>query len=71
MSSVVASFRMSVTISVCNIPVAIVARVWVMRVVVAAVVVMVVIFNNVVVIYVVWSVVPASPVVRVVSPVVW
>lgn len=69
-SCVVASFRMSVAVPVCNIPVAIVARVWVMRVVIAAVMV-VVIFNDVVVIYMVWTVVVVAPVWWVITPVVW
>lgn len=69
-SFVEASVRMRVAIPVCNVPVTIVARVWVVRVMIAAVV-MVVVFRNVVMIYMVWSVVPAVPVVWVVAPVVW
>jgi len=70
-SFVEASVRMRVAISIVDLPVAIVARVWVVRMMITAVMVMVVIFNNVVMIYMVWSVVPAVPVVWVVSPVVW
>ena len=71
MSVVEAAVRMRVAISIVYIPVAVVARVWVVRMMITAVMVMVVIFNNVVMIYMVWSVVPAVPVVWVVSPVVW
>ena len=70
-SFVEASVRMRVAISIVYLPVTIVARVWVVRMMITAVMVMVVIFNNVVMIYMVWSVVPAVPVVWVVSPVVW
>ena len=69
-SFVVASIRMRVAVPIVHISVAIVARVWVVWVMIAAVV-MVVVFDNVVMIYVVWSVVPAVPVVWVVAPVVW
>ena len=70
-SVVETSVRMRVAISIVYLPVTIVARVWVVRMMITAVMVMVVIFNNVVMIYMVWSVVPAVPVVWVVSPVVW
>ena len=70
-SFVEASVRMRVAISIVYLPVTIVARVWVVRMMITAVMVMVVIFNNVVMIYMVWSVVPAVPVVWVVAPVVW